>query len=153
MHTCTAFQHHSCYAGPTFPHTSSKESRSRQRYIQTSIKKLTSSNSILLSFTVKNCEVLSGGARLDSQSCSEHEIGSVQGLSCEFLEKRQQDSLCSISKLFECQPTETCMQIGQTSQGECVSTSGLETGKDGAISLSDSGNSSSTPVPSYISRK
>lgn len=136
--------------GFTFPQTTERL-KPKQGFVQTSVKKSNNSNSIIFSLLIKSCELPLYGAHLNNQPrCTEKQTITEQELSCEFLGKGDRQSLCTITRLFECQPTETCRQIGQTNKGECVCNDGLTRKGDGTCSVPVDDQISSTPSPITI---
>lgn len=88
------------------------------------MEKLPSSNSVTLSMLLKGCENSTENEKADSL-CIQKQIVNNQQLVCgtqKFLDRKK----CTIYRPFECaERNETCVQIGQSNEGECNCLEGL----------------------------
>lgn len=101
-----------------------KPSPPRQGYLLANlVKSPASSDTILLSLWLKGCEQPNNSTAVSSP-CTQRQILNHQKLSCgslsNELKRTTRATRCSISTPFQCGEHETCRQINQSNDGECV---------------------------------
>lgn len=119
--------------GYFFPPTSNQSTK-KQGYLKVNLKKVSSSSSVILDFTLKGCE--HGLENQETYPCSQKQIINNQQLACgvqKFRDRRK----CSIYRPFDCGMKETCLQMNQSNIGECVCLQGLERDSNNECSMID----------------